>query len=138
MDGRLRVTSSCTVDLDELVWRTGPSGGPGGQHANKSDTRVEVAFRIDESPSLGPRQRARLVERLGPVVRAGAGDTRSQARNREIALERLRVKLADGLHVAKPRRPTRPSRAAKTARLDDKRHNARRKQNRRRPAVDDT
>ena len=78
-EGFLQVTPSCAIASDELEWRTTTSGGPGGQHANKSDTRVEVSFRIDDSESLGPRQRARLLERLGPVVRATASDTRSQS-----------------------------------------------------------
>ena len=138
MDGRLRVTPSCSIGLDELEWRTTTSGGPGGQHANRSETRVEVVFRVHDSESLGPRQRARLLERLGPVVRAAAGDTRSQARNRDLALERLRAKLADGLRVQAPRRPTRPSRAAKQARLDSKRRHAQRKRDRRPPPVDDS
>ena len=136
-EGYLQVTPSCAIPSDELEWRTMTSGGPGGQHANKSDTRVEVSFRIDDSESLGPRQRARLLERLGPVVRATASDTRSQSRNRELALERLRGKLAEGLRVLPPRRPTRPSRAAKRARLDDKRRQAQRKQARRPPRADD-
>ena len=88
------MTSSCVIPLDEIEWQTSRSGGPGGQHANTSDTRVEVRFDVNASPSLGPRQRARLLERLGPVVRATASDSRSQARNREIALERLHLALA--------------------------------------------
>jgi len=136
-EGLLQVTPSCAIARDELAWRTTTSGGPGGQHANRSDTRVEVSFRVDRSSSLGPRQRARLLERLGPVVRATASDTRSQARNRELALERLRAKLATGLQVLPARRPTRPSRAATRVRLDDKRRQAKRKQDRRAPGPDD-
>jgi ribosome-associated protein len=136
-EGVLRVTPSCVIARDELEWRTTTSGGPGGQHANRSDTKVEVSFRIDDSPSLGPRQRARLLERLGPVVRATASDTRSQSRNRDLALERLRGKLAEGLRVMPTRRPTRPSRAAKRARLDDKRRQGQRKQARRPPRSDE-
>ena len=135
--GHLTVTPSCAIALDELEWRTTTSGGPGGQHANRADTRVEVVFRIDRSSSLGPRQQARLLDRLGPVVRGAAADTRSQARNRELALDRLRAKLADGLRVVPPRRPTRPSRAARTARLDAKRRQSERKQARRRPPTPD-
>ena len=100
----LRVSPTCVLRLDELEWRTTGSGGPGGQHANTSDTRVEVRFPIATSPSLGPRQRARLLERLGPVARATASDHRSQARNRELALERLRSRLAAALEG----RPTAP------------------------------
>src|SRR5215471_15929852 len=99
MDGVLRVTPSCSIPLAELEWRTSRSGGPGGQHANTSDTRVEVSFSVVEAPSLGPRQRSRLLARLGPIVRATASDTRSQSRNRELALERLRSRLAEALSV---------------------------------------
>jgi ribosome-associated protein len=137
VDGRLRITPSAAIALDELEWRTSRSGGPGGQHANTSDTRVEVSFSVADSTSLGPRQRARLLERLGPVVRATASDTRSQARNRELALERLRARLADGLRVERPRRPTRPTKAARAARLDAKRRQGARKRDRRPPARDD-
>ena len=135
--GRLRITPTCVIGLDELVWRTTASGGPGGQHANTSDTRVEVRFQVATSPSLGSRQRARLLERFGPVARATASDSRSQVRNRVLALERLVARLAEGLKVEKPRRATRPSRSAKQARLDSKRHQARRKQDRRRPDHED-
>jgi len=137
MDGWLRVTSSCRIDTNELEWRTSRSGGPGGQHANTSDTRVEVVFDVAESPSLGPRQRARLLDRLGPVVRATASDSRSQARNRELALERLRSRLADGLRVQTPRRATRPSKGAKQRRLDAKHRRAEIKRRRGRPTPDE-
>jgi ribosome-associated protein len=135
--GRLRVNATCVIRLDELEWRTTGSGGPGGQHANTSDTRVEVRFPITTSTSLAPRQRERLLERLGPVARATASDSRSQARNREVALERLRARLADALHVDPPRRSTKPTKSAKQARLDDKRRQSTRKQDRRRPTGDD-
>lgn len=124
----LRVTSSLRIPLEELEWRFTRSGGPGGQHANTSDTRVEVRFDVEGSPSLGPRQRARLLERLGPTVRAVASDSRSQARNRELALERLCARLADALRVQTPRRATRPSKGAKERRLEAKRHQSQRKQ----------
>ena len=127
----MRVSRSCAIPLDELEWRTSRSGGPGGQHANTSDTRVEVVFSVADSPSLGPRQRARLLERLGPVVRATAADTRSQARNRELALERLRSRLAEGLRVHRPRRPTAPTEAARRRRLDAKRRRSALKRERR-------
>jgi len=133
----LRVTSSCAIPLDELTWRFARSGGPGGQHANTSDTRAEVRFSVATSPSLGPRQRARLLERLGPVVTVAASDSRSQARNRELALERLRAKLAEALRREKPRRPTRPTRGARERRLDAKRHVSARKRDRQRPPVEE-
>jgi ribosome-associated protein len=130
------VTSSCVIPLDELEWQTSRSGGPGGQHANTSDTRVEVRFDVNASRSLGPRQRARLLERLGPMVRATASDSRSQARNREIALERLRERLAQGLRIERPRRATKPTKAARVRRLDAKRRQSVRKRDRRPPRPD--
>ncbi len=126
----LRVTRSVSIPLAELDVRTGPSGGPGGQHANRAHTRVEVRFDVEASPSLGPRQRARVLERLGPVVRVVADDERSQARNRALALERLAARLASALHVDPPRRPTRPSKGAVQRRLDEKKRQAARKRDR--------
>jgi ribosome-associated protein len=136
-DRGLRVTPACRIDRGELGWRVSRSGGPGGQHANTSDTRVEVHFDVATSPSLGPRQRARLLERLGPVVRATAADSRSQARNRELAADRLRARLAAGLKVDAPRRPTRPTRASKRARVEQKRRRGDVKRKRGRPGSDD-
>jgi ribosome-associated protein len=133
----LRVSRSLTIPLDEIELWASTSGGPGGQHANRSQTRIEVRFDVAASPSLGPRQRARLLERLGPVVRAGASDERSQARNRQLALDRLAAKLAGALHVQPLRRPTRPSRAAAAQRVEDKRRHSERKAARRRPGPDD-
>jgi ribosome-associated protein len=135
--GRLRVNATCVIRLDELEWRTTGSGGPGGQHANTSDTRVEVRFPIASSTSLAPRQKERLLEQFGPVARATASDSRSQARNREVALERLRSRLADALHLDPPRRSTKPTRSAKQSRLDAKRRQSVRKQDRRRPSGED-
>jgi ribosome-associated protein len=135
-DGWLRVTPTCRIPLAELEWRVTRSGGPGGQHANTADTRVEVRFSVESSDTLGPRQRARLLERLGPVVSAVGADTRSQARNRDLALQRLRDKLAAGLRVDRPRRPTRPSQAAAAARVEAKRRRGELKRARRRPDGD--
>jgi ribosome-associated protein len=135
--GRLRISRTCAIALDELEWRYSASGGPGGQHANTSNTKVEVRFDIAGSPSLGPRQRERLLEKLGPVVRVVASDRRSQLQNRELALERLRTRLADALVVAAPRHATRPSRSARQARLDAKRKRSETKQARRRPHSED-
>jgi ribosome-associated protein len=135
--GVLRVNATCVIRLDELEWRTTGSGGPGGQHANTSDTRVEVRFPVAASTSLAPRQKERLLERIGPVARATASDSRSQARNRELALERLRARLDDALRVEPPRRATRPSKSATAARLDAKRRQSSRKHDRRRPTTDD-
>lgn len=134
--GVLRVSGSLVIPLDELTWRFSRSGGPGGQHANTADTRVEVRFDVASSPSLGPRQRARLLERLGPEVRVVASDERSQARNRERALRRLADRLAAALRVDAPRRPTRPTAASVERRLESKRKQAGRKLARRRPELD--
>jgi ribosome-associated protein len=136
-DRWLRVSSHCQIAIDELDWRTSRSGGPGGQHANTADTRVEVSLALDRARSLGRVERERLRARFGPVVRAVAADTRSQARNRELALQRLRGRLAEGLRVERSRRPTRPTRAARTARLDDKRRRADVKRGRTRPGADE-
>jgi ribosome-associated protein len=133
VDG-LRVTRSLVIPLDELEWRFTPSGGPGGQHANRSNTRVEVRFDVERSPSLGPRQRERLLAKLGPLVRVVADDERSQARNRAFAVERLAARLADALRIEAPRRPTKPTPGAKKRRLDDKRRQSERKRERRRPS----
>lgn len=127
----MRVTSTCVVDATELTWRFTRSGGPGGQHANTSDTRVEVRFDIAGSRSLTESQRARLLERLGPEARASAADERSQARNRTVALDRLRQQLADGLHRDTPRRKTKPSKGAKKRRLEQKRRQSDKKRQRR-------
>ena len=135
--GFLRVSGSLRIPESELVWRFSRSGGPGGQHANTSDTRAEVRFDVAGSPSLGPRQRARLLERFGPEVRVVAADERSQARNRALARERLAARLADALRVATPRTATRPSRAAVRRRLEAKRRQSARKADRRRPSRDD-
>jgi len=133
----LRVTPTCVVRMDELDWRFSASGGPGGQHVNTANTRAEVRFDIAGSPSLGPRQRARLLERLGPEVRVVASDERSQLRNRELALERLRTRLADALRVQTPRRPTKPTKGAKEKRLEEKRHRSETKRRRGRGNLDE-
>ncbi|MGO8872450.1 MAG: alternative ribosome rescue aminoacyl-tRNA hydrolase ArfB [Acidimicrobiales bacterium] len=134
--GPVRVTSSLSIPPSELHFRFSPSGGPGGQHANKVATRAELRFDVAGSPSLGPRQRARLLERLGPEVRVVVDEERSQVRNRQLAVERLRQRLATALHVEAPRRPTRPSRGAKERRLAAKRRLSERKQSRR-PDLDE-
>jgi ribosome-associated protein len=131
------VTPTCAIPMAEIDVSFGPSGGPGGQHANRAHTRVEARFDVASSPSLGPRQRQRLLDRLGPVVRVVADDERSQARNRSLALDRLRSRLADGLHVERRRRPTAPTGASRERRLADKRRQSERKHGRRTPSVDD-
>lgn len=132
-EGYLRVTRTCAIPLGELEWRFSGAGGPGGQHANTANTRVEVRFDVASSPSLGPRQRTRLLERLGPVVRVVASDERSQARNRQLALERLATRLATALRVERRRMPTAPSSASKRRRLEHKRRRGELKRQRRPP-----
>jgi ribosome-associated protein len=129
----LPVSRSCNIPLSELDWRFSASGGPGGQHANTANTRAEVVFDVANSPSLGPRQRARLLERLGPIVRVVADDERSQARNRQLALDRLAARLREALKVERPRVATRPSAGARARRLDSKRRTSQRKKMRRPP-----
>jgi len=131
--GVLQVTRNLRVPIDELEWRFTTSGGPGGQHANRSSTRVEVRFDVVGSTALGPRQRARLLERLGPVVRASAGDERSQVRNRAVALDRLAARLAEGLRTERARIPTRPPAAAAARRLQEKRRRSELKRQRAAP-----
>jgi ribosome-associated protein len=130
----LRIDERLSLPLGEIELRTSRSSGPGGQHANVTASRVEAVFDVEASPSLSAAQRARLLERLGPVVTAVAQDARGQARNRELALERLASKIAAGLRVRRKRRPTKPSRAARQRRLEQKRRTGERKRSRRPPA----
>lgn len=132
-EGVLRVNRGCAIPLSELEWRFTTSGGPGGQHANRSHTRAEVRFDVAASPSLGPHQRQRLLARLGPEVRAAADDERSQLRNRELALERLRSRLAEALRIQRTRRPTAPTFASQQRRLEAKRRRSDVKRTRRPP-----
>lgn len=135
MSGGVRVGRSLVIPLDELEWRFGASGGPGGQHANTANTRVELRFDIAGSPSLGPRQRARLLARLGPSLRVVASRHRSQLRNREDALARLAITVADALRTQPRRRPTAPPRAAIERRLEEKRKRSEAKERRRAPTT---
>jgi ribosome-associated protein len=131
------VNPDLAVPLSEIELRTSRSSGPGGQHANVTASRVEAVFDLGESASLTDSQRQRLRTRYGDRVTAVAQDARSQARNRDLALERLREKLVAGLAVPKRRRATKPTRAARERRLDRKRRLSERKRARRPPAVDD-
>ena len=131
------VNPELAVPLADVELRTSRSSGPGGQHANVTASRVEAVFDVGESASLSPAQRQRLRARYGDRVTAVAQDARSQARNRELALERLREKLAAGLVVPRRRRPTKPSKAAREKRLESKRRTSARKQARRPPGIDD-
>lgn len=137
MADELRIDRGLSLPLAEIELRTSRSSGPGGQHANVTASRVEAVFDVERSQTLDEAQRARLLERLGPVVTAVAQDARGQARNRELALQRLAQKIAAGLRVQRKRRPTRPTRASKERRLEQKRRAGARKQNRRRPAADE-
>ena len=110
------------------------SSGPGGQHAQKSDTRVEAIFDVEASAALTPAQKRRVVARAGPVIRAIAQDERSQWRNRELATERLVESLREALRVPRQRRPTKPSKAAVERRLEQKRRRSQVKRLRRPPA----
>ena len=105
----LRLAPGVVVPVAELDWRFSAAGGPGGQHVNTSNTRAEVVFDAAGSPSLPAWARERILARLGPTVTAVAGERRSQARNRELALERLAERLGAALRVQEPRRPTRPT-----------------------------
>lgn len=116
-----RVTRSVVLPLAEIELRVSRSSGPGGQHANTAETRVEAVFDVEASAALTANQKHRVVARAGPVLRAIAQDERSQARNRELAIDRLVARLAEALRVERKRVPTRPSRAAKEQRLDAKR-----------------
>ena len=125
------------VPLSELTWRFDTPGGPGGQHANRAATRVEVRFAVVDSPSLSDAQRSRLLARVGPVVVAASADSRSQSRNRDLALERLRTVLGEALREERPRRKTKPSKRAKARRLDSKRKRSEVKKTRGRVRPDD-
>jgi ribosome-associated protein len=133
----LRIDERLSIPLGEVELRVSRSSGPGGQHANVTASRVEAVFDVRASDSLDDEQRALLLERAGPIVTAVAQDARGQARNRELALERLAEKIAAGLFVPRRRRPTRPSRAARRRRLERKRLVGERKRTRRRPAGED-
>jgi len=129
----LRVHKGLAIPMSEVTWRATTSGGPGGQHANRTLSRVEVQFDVAGSNSLGPRQRARLLERYGPVVRAAASESRSQARNRQLALERLATRLAEGLRVDPARRATKPTKGSQVRRVEKKRQRSEVKRYRRAP-----
>jgi ribosome-associated protein len=132
----LTVGEHLSIPLAEITLRTSRSSGPGGQHANVTASRVEAIFDVASSPSLDDAQRARLLARVGERAVAVAQDERSQARNRELALERLAARLEQGLAVPRSRRATRPSAAARAKRLDDKRKAGQRKAARRPPPAD--
>jgi ribosome-associated protein len=132
----LKIDDSLSIPLGEIELRASRSSGPGGQHANVTASRVEAVFDVEASQALDDVQRARLLEGVGPQVTAVAQEARGQARNRELALERLAGKIAAGLRVQPPRRPTRPTRGSRERRLEQKRRTSERKAGRRRPIED--
>jgi len=126
----IRVTRSVVLPLSEVDFRTSRSSGPGGQHAQKTETRVEALFDVERSEALTDAQKRRVVERAGPVLRAIAQDERSQSRNRELALERVVEQLREALRVPRRRRPTKPSQGSIERRLDEKRRRSQLKRQR--------
>ena len=130
--GGLRVNRNLTIPESELSWRFTGSGGPGGQHANTANTKVDLRFDIGGSEVLGPRQRQRLAERFGGEVRVVESGRRSQLRNREEARRRLAALIAEALRVERPRKATRPGRGAVERRLREKQRRGERKRERRR------
>lgn len=137
MDDDLIVTSNVRVPRSELRFSFGPSGGPGGQHANRSNTRVELRFDVGSSSAFGPGQRQRVLERMGDEVRVVVDDERSQVRNRALAEERLVARLRSALHVEPPRRKTRPTKGSQRRRVDAKKRRGQTKRMRRKPTGDD-
>ena len=134
MDGEsIRVTRSVALPLSEVRFRTSRSSGPGGQHAQKSETRVEALFDVEASAALSDAQKRRVISRTGPVLRAIAQDERSQLRNRELAVERLVEQLRSALRVERKRVPTKPTATAKERRLQGKKRRSETKRLRRTP-----
>jgi ribosome-associated protein len=132
----LPVRPGIAIPMAEIELRTSRSSGPGGQHANVTASRVEASFDVSASRALSAEQRARISAKLGPRVTAAAQDTRSQHRNRELALQRLAERLAHALEVRRPRTRTRPTKASRQRRVDAKKRRGEVKRARRRPADD--
>jgi ribosome-associated protein len=130
----IRVTRSFSLPLSEIELRFSRSSGPGGQHAQKTETRVEALFDVEASEALTPRQKQRVLRKAGPMLRAVAQDERSQARNRELAVERLADALREALRVERRRVPTKPTAQARKRRLEAKRRRSETKRLRRPPA----
>jgi ribosome-associated protein len=132
----LNVRENLELPMAEIELRTSRSSGPGGQHANVTASRVEAVFDVHASPTLSEDQKARIAARLGPRVTAAAQDTRSQHRNRELALQRLAHRLGSALEVRRPRTKTRPTRASQRRRIESKKRRGDIKRGRRRPDLD--
>ncbi|MEA2440243.1 MAG: ribosome-associated protein [Thermoleophilaceae bacterium] len=130
----MQVARGVEIPLEEIELRASRSSGPGGQHANVTASRIEAVFDVGASRALTDEQKRRIMSRCGPRVTAVAQDARSQSRNRELALERLRERLGNALHVPRSRRPTKPTKASRERRLESKRRQSDRKSTRRRPA----
>jgi ribosome-associated protein len=137
MDDPMPLGRDIAVPLGEITLRTSRSSGPGGQHANVTASRVEAIFEVEASSALTDEQKRRVIARAGPRVTAVAQDARSQARNRELALQRLRRRLTQALATPRHRHATRPTAASMHRRLDSKRRQAARKRDRQRPTTDD-
>ena len=143
MEDDVEISGALRIPRGELTYRATRSGGPGGQHVNTSSTRIELTWNAAASPSLTEEQRARVMEKLAGrmdgegVLRLAASDFRSQLRNREAATERFARLLADALHVERPRRATRPTRASREERLRAKRMHSAKKRDRGRPPSDE-
>lgn len=137
MAEELRIDERLAIPLAEIELRTSRSSGPGGQHANVTASRVEAVFDVAASAALDEAQRRRLLARAGPTVTAVAQDARGQSRNRELALQRLAGKIAAGLTLPRRRRPTKPTKASRYRRLEQKRRLGERKRGRRRPGGED-
>ncbi len=129
----IRVTRSVSIPRSEIELRFSRSSGPGGQHAQKTETRAEAVFDVERSVALTDIQKRRVISKAGPVLRAVAQDERSQWRNRELAVERVVEALREALKVERTRRPTKPSRESQERRLEQKRRRAETKRLRRRP-----
>lgn len=136
MKNGIRPKGGPFIPVSEITLRASRSSGPGGQHANVTASRIEAVFDAAGSPRLNEAQRQRVVKKIGPTVTALAQDARSQARNRDLALERLERKLGDALAVPRRRRPTRPTRASGERRIKAKKQQSERKRQRRRPDLD--
>jgi ribosome-associated protein len=137
MEDPMPVGHGVSIPLREVELRASRSSGPGGQHANVTASRVEAVFDVAASATLSEPQRRRVMAKAGPRLVAVAQDARSQARNRELALERLRSRLEAALAVPRPRRATKPTRAARRARLEAKRRRSQTKRLRRHPAAEE-
>ena len=133
----LIITPTVRIPRREIETSFGPSGGPGGQHANRSHTRVEVRVDLTSSAAFSPEQRRRVVRKLGAEARIVADDERSQTRNRALAEERLAARIRDALRVEPTRRPTKPTRGSQRRRVEAKQRRGELKRQRRRPRSDD-